>query len=225
MTSSNRLLISMKSSLDVIRDKGFEIAETAFDMSGVVSGVVKDIPMVSTAIAGLSIIDNYQIIKLKRNAQSFLQSIEDKNTEKVKMLFDRYMLDKQKENAFCETMLDILLYSPKVFKVQVLAGLVEAVANGKLTDSEFDQSSLLLSEASILSLQALQLFFESTEGQTHSNPGGIISVHPQEPMLNSLGVIGRYGSTVRITPLGVLLFKYGFKGEIVPEDSSTTNFR
>ena len=124
---------------------------------------MKEIPVVNVAVSTYSIADKYQYAKMKKNANALLQHLEEGDLDKVESFLAGISHDQQKTDDFCETLMDIILYSPRVLKSRLLAGLLSAAGRGDLTYQEYDQISLILSQASVPSLKALTAFFEETE--------------------------------------------------------------
>jgi hypothetical protein len=208
MNSNNfrEIITAIKESVKEIIKKGAPIAD-----------VLTNTPITSVAISVLDIKDQLTKARIERNAKSFVKHLNCDDDISLMNLLNKIHSNKEQSERFSECLLDILMNSPRPLKAKIMANLTTALANKNIDSKQFDRLCLMLLFSSILSLEALVSYFEENNGN-RSWKGSLMSSHPMEPMLNSLGVIKRGGSIVTISEEGTMLYQYGLQG-FVKENS------
>ncbi len=207
-----KIILAVKESTQELIVKGAPIID-----------VITTKPIVSVAISVLNIKDHLSKARIERNAKCFVENLTHDNESALLILLDEIHADKDRSEKFSDCLLDILMNSPRPLKAKIMANLIVALANRNINIEQFDRLCLMLLHASILSLEALASYFEGNNGK-RSWQGSLMSSHPMEPMLNSLGVVKRGGSTVTISEEGTLLYKYGLKGDVKDESELPPKF-
>ncbi|WP_323068372.1 hypothetical protein [Klebsiella quasipneumoniae] len=173
-----------------IADAGLEAAE--------------EIPLFGWAVKAWNIKNTFQEKKLARNIMEFLRcsSVDD-----AKNFISKFSSEEEKEEL-CDSLIQVLIDSEKPLKATLTSKIVNAINEERLTVSEAHQLLLIILNASIPALEAIDKFYQN-------NPSGSINTMDEDArtygaLLMSIGVIHVHGNMTRVTKLGKSLYECAF---------------
>ncbi|NRG07163.1 hypothetical protein HRF95_04475 [Klebsiella variicola] len=173
-----------------IADAGLEAAE--------------EIPLFGWAVKAWNIKNTFQEKKLARNIREFLRcsSVDD-----AKNFISKFSSEEEKEEL-CDSLIQVLIDSEKPLKATLTSKIVNAINEDRLTVSEAHQLLLIILNASIPALEAIDKFYQN-------NPNGRTSTMNENArtygaLLMSIGVIHVHGNMTRVTNLGRKLYECAF---------------
>ncbi|MCW7536734.1 hypothetical protein OOT46_02550 [Aquabacterium sp. A7-Y] len=202
---------SVVESIDVIADVTDWAIGAVFN-----EAVLGEIPIVKTAVSVLKVSDTIQKQRLMRNCIAFLHACKDSEEEKRAKLWKR-LWSEDKAVDFADTILLVLMDSEKPFKAGVVGKLMAALARGDITYEQCDALIHIVYRASIPALQALPVACQRSGGKTRLDDD-----FSSEGLLLSMGIAYRFGTALRLSPLGALLYRHGFGGTIADEEDMRT---
>ena len=162
------------------------------------------IPIFGWAVKAWNVKNTFQEKKLYRNTQIFL---ENSSITDAQQFIDRFNSESEKEEL-CDSVIQVLIDSEKPLKAQLVSKLLNAIYEGSIAVPDANELLLIILNASVPSLKALDLFYSS-------NPQGHASTLSSDariygPLLMSMGIIHVHGNMTRITKLGQLLYRHTF---------------
>ncbi|EIY5063461.1 Uncharacterised protein [Klebsiella quasipneumoniae] len=173
-----------------IADAGLEAAEK--------------IPFFGWAVKAWNIKNTFQEKKLARNVREFLRN---SSVDDAKKFISKFSSDEEKEEL-CDSLIQVLIDSEKPLKAKLTSKIVNAIDEGHLTVSEAHQLLLIILNASIPALEAIDTFYKN-------NPKGYTRTLNEDastygPLLMSIGVFYVHGDMSRVTELGKKLYVNAF---------------
>ncbi|CAD6561793.1 hypothetical protein LMG27952_07574 [Paraburkholderia hiiakae] len=175
------------------------------------SEVFSKVPVFSAIVGVVGFCDAVMSIKLRRNTAAFLEQTGKVAPEKLDQLYEKVMGDPRFTDEVPDTLIQLLIDSYKPVKAEVVGRLFAALAEGKMEVEEFNDLVLIVIGASVPALMALPAFFEWNKGLSYKNGPGAIET---EPLLLSIGLASRFGTSFRIDAKGILLYEAGFNGTV-----------
>lgn len=200
------LLQSISDSIKPIKEHIVDVGEFAYKLI-VDNEISKDIPIVKWIANANGVRDKYQYLKIKRNAEAFIEHLSNGNQESLYEFIQETIQDEKFSDEFCTCVSEIIINGSRPIKSKILANLIKAIASGKLNRDWFETLSQVVEHASVPALRALSGFFVETGGAGHAKQ----SKH--EALIISLGFGQRYGTLFRANDVGKALWLYGFREE------------
>ncbi|BBV40576.1 MULTISPECIES: hypothetical protein [Citrobacter] len=162
------------------------------------------IPVFGWAVKAWNVKNTYQATKLYRNTQAFIESTSITDAQRF---IDRFSTDDEK-SELCDSVIQVLIDSEKPFKARLASKLLNSIYDGKIAVADANELLLIIFNASLPALKALDLFFRT-------NPQGYASTRSPDamtlsPLLMSMGIIHVHGTMTRVTQLGQSLHQHAF---------------
>lgn len=192
--------------LETLKDsKNFiaALADTAID-AVIDSGALGHIPVISWFVQARDVVDIHQLKKLQKNVKAFLDAASALDETQLNALHEQFRSDDTFAEEFTDTTVQILFESEKPIKAAILGRLISALARQLITKDDFDSLSLVVLSGSVPALKSLESFCTKSGFAVTQNHV------PEEPLLLSLGIASRYGSSFTISDLGKKLYNFGF---------------
>jgi len=164
----------------------------------------EQIPLIGWAVKAWQVQNSYQVKKLHRNTQKFLETTSITDAQKF---IARFSSDEDKENL-TDSVIQVLFESEKPYKAGLAANVINSIYEDKISVKEANDLLLIILNASIPALQSLGLFYTA-------HPKGYASTLSDEarsygPLLMSMGALYVHGNMTRISRIGVQLYENAF---------------
>ncbi|HAT1644706.1 TPA: hypothetical protein I8Y12_000554 [Raoultella planticola] len=179
------------------KDVMADIADTGLEAA-------EKIPFFGWAVKAWNIKNTFQEKKLSRNIVEFLgySSVDD-----AQKFISKFSSEEEREDL-CDSLVQVLIDSEKPLKVKLTSKIINAIYEERLTVHDAHQLLLIILNASIPALEAIDKFYQN-------NPNGHTSTLNEDartygPLLMSIGVIHVHGNMTRITELGNKLYVSAF---------------
>ncbi|HBM3155051.1 TPA: hypothetical protein R1869_003963 [Klebsiella oxytoca] len=162
------------------------------------------IPFFGWAVKAWNIKNTFQEKKLSRNIVEFLEysSVDD-----AKKFIAKFSSEEEREEL-CDSLIQVLIDSEKPLKAKLTSKIINAIYEERLTVSEAHHLLLIILNASIPALEAIDKFYQN-------NPKGYTRTLNEDastygPLLMSIGVLYVHGDMTRVTELGKKLYENAF---------------
>jgi len=177
------------------KDVFAEVADVGLEAAGA-------IPIFGWAVKAWNVKNTFQAKKLYRNTQTFLKS---SSITDAQQFIGRFSSEREKDEL-CDSVIQVLIDSEKPLKAQLVSNLLNSIYEGKIPVPDANQLLLIILNASVPALMALELFFRTS-------PNGYTSTRSPDaqtlsPLLMSMGIIHVHGNMTRVTKLGQLLYQH-----------------
>ena len=162
------------------------------------------IPFFGWAVKAWNIKNTFQEKKLSRNIVEFLEysSVDD-----AKKFIAKFSSEEEREEL-CDSLIQVLIDSEKPLKAKLTSKIINAIYEERLTVSEAHHLLLIILNAAIPALEAIDKFYQN-------NPKGYTRTLNEDastygPLLMSIGVLYVHGDMTRVTELGKKLYENAF---------------
>ena len=172
------------------------------------SDALETIPVISIAVKALNVRDAFHKHRLKRNVVSFLDALVVEDKTALEKFFISIQKTPKLADDFSDTAMAVLIDANKPIKCELMGKLLGAASRGMVTPQDLSTLSQIIYTASVPALESIPAFFAKTSGKLVEHGGDF----PQEFLLISTGLAGRYGTALRVSELGLTLYKFGFNG-------------